>query len=334
MINWKQLPKAELHLHLDCSLSYKVVAQLDPSVTIEAYRQQFIAPPKCTNLADFLTRTPGGINLMQTKEQLRLVVLDLFEQLADDNVIYAEIRFAPLQHLHKGLTPFEVVEAVDRATAEGILRYGIEARIILCTLRHYSEAQSMETVKLVQRFRGTNIAGFDIAADEAGYPLEAHVKAFAFAQENGIPCTAHAGEAKGPESVWETLERLKPSRIGHGVRSIEDDRLVTHLVNEGIHLEICPTCNVQIDIFDTYLHHPVDRLYRKGVLLSINTDAKTITNITLSREYEKLHTTFGWTVRDFYTCNSNAIQAAFIPEELKAALAGRLYEGYTKYLME
>jgi adenosine deaminase len=324
----QQLPKVELHLHLDCGLSYEVVSTIDPSVTKAAYLHDYIAPAKCQNLADFLTRAVKGFALMQTKEQLQLVVHDLFKQLAVNNTLYAEIRFAPLQHLDKGLSPYEVVAATEAATAAAIKETGVEARLILCTLRHFTEAQSMETVKLVEQFKGTHIAGFDIAADEAGFPIDQHIAAFKYAKEKGIHCTAHAGEAMGAESVWETLEHFGPSRIGHGVRSAEDPKLVEHLRKHNIHLEICPSGNVQIGLYDAYQDHPIDRLYKAGVSLSVNTDAPTIVDITLTREYEKLQQAFGWTINDFYTCNVNALKAAFISEELKQLLLDKLKLGY------
>ena len=181
-MDYESAPKVELHLHLDCSLSYEVVQLLKPSVTIEEYVQSFIAPPKCPDLADYITRAIKGFELMQTEEQLRLVTLDLFRQLKSDNVLYAEIRFAPLLHTMQGLTPDEIIRAVNEATKEGIEKYGVGAGIILCTLRHYSEDQSMETVELVRKYKGTHIVGFDIAADEAGFPIDNHIKAFQFAR--------------------------------------------------------------------------------------------------------------------------------------------------------
>lgn len=328
MIPFAQLPKIELHLHLDCSLSYDVVKRIDPSITEEEYQYSFIAPEKCIDLADYLTRAVKGFALMQTKEQLQWVVQDLFQQLKADNVIYAEIRFAPLQHLAKGLSPAEVVTYVEQATADAIKETGIEARLILCTLRHFTEAQSMETVKLVEQFKGTTVAGFDIAADEAGFPIDNHIFAFKYAKEKGIHCTAHAGEAKGPESVWETLEHFGPTRIGHGVRSYEDEKLVQYLREHKIHLELCPTCNVQINIYDEYKDHPIDQLYKAGVNLNINTDARTITNISLTKEYQKLHKTFGWTMEDFYKCNVMAVDAAFLKDAVKEDLKKKLHTAY------
>lgn len=323
-----QLPKVELHLRLDCGLSYEVVSKIDPYIIKEAYDIEYIGPAKCFNLADFLTRAVKGFALMQTKEQLQLVVHDLFKQLVVNNVLYAEITFAPLQHLEKGLTPVEMVAATEEAMATAVKQTGVEARLLLCTLRHFSAAQSKETIKLVQQFKGRYVSGFDIAANEAGFPITNHIAAFQFANQHQIRCTAHAGEAKGPESVWETLQYFGPSRIGHGVRSIEDPKLAAHLREHQIHLEICLTCNVQIDIYDDYAHHPIDQLYRAGVSMNVNTDAPTIADISLNKEYEKLQQTFGWTMADFYTCNANALRAAFIPAELKAELLTKLKAAY------
>jgi adenosine deaminase len=327
-LDLSQLPKIELHLHLDCSLSYAVVSRIDPSITYDRYRETFVAPPKCANLADCLTRAAAGVALMQTKEQLRLVTADLFDQLQRDHVIYAEIRFAPLLHMQKGLSAEEVVGIVNDALERASQACGVEARLILCTLRHFSEAQSLQTVKLVKQFRGTRVAGFDIAADEAGYPIDAHIAAFRYAADNNIPCTAHAGEARGPDSVWETLEHLGPSRIGHGVRSIEDNALLEHLREQKIHLEVCPTCNIQTNVYDTYQDHPINELYTLGLSVSVNTDARTMTDITLTQEYEKLHQTFGWDKDHFLQYNLNALDAAFIPNKVRQRLADRLRTAY------
>lgn len=311
-MNLTTIPKVELHLHLDCGLSFDVVKKIDPDITEEKYLDSFVAPDKCHNLADFLTRAVKGYALMQTQEQLEWVVVDLFDQLAADHTLYAEIRFAPLQHLEQGLTPYEVVNITEKATSACIAKTGVEARLILCTLRHFTADQSLETVKLVEQFKGTTVAGFDIAADEAGFGIRNHIDAFNYAHAHGLHVTAHAGEAKGPESVWETLSHFKPSRIGHGVRSIEDAALIAFLKQQKIHLETCPSCNVQIDIYKRYEDHPVDALYRAGVSISINTDAPTIVNITKIREYQKLQEVFGWTPQDFYQCNLAALEHAFV----------------------
>ena len=327
-MDYQVLPKIELHLHLDCSLSYEVVKQLDPSISLLAYQEAFIAPPKCTDLADFILRALKGVDLMQTAAALRLVTLDLFRQLKADNVIYAEIRFAPLLHIEGGLSPKEVVSIVNEAVTEGIAATGVEAGLILCTLRHYAEVQSMETVQLVKDFQGTNVVGFDIAADEAGFPIDNHLKAFQFAQDHGLNITAHAGEAKGAESVWETLQHFHPSRIGHGVRSIEDPELIAFLQEKNIHLEVCPTSNVQTNVVDEIKNHPADKIYQSGVSMSINTDARTISNVTLTSEYALLENVFNWQKAHFLHCNMEAVEHAFTTAEKKIALREKIRIAY------
>jgi len=331
-MNLNTLPKVELHLHLDCCLSYEVVRRLAPDVTPEAFARDFVAPPKCRSLAEYLRTPPHHVALMQSEEALRLVVDDLFAQLARDHVVYAEIRFAPLFHTRHGLGSEQIVAIVDDAVARACAATGIKARIILATLRHFSEAQSLETVRLAERFRGTHVAAFDIAGDEAGFPLDAHLAAFHLAIERDIPRTAHAGEAAGPASVWETLRLLQPSRIGHGIRSIQDERLMAHLAETGIQLEVCPTSNVQTDVVPEYDDHPVDKLYRRGITLGINTDTRTVTDVTLTQEYERLRDTFGWGAQEFLAVNLNAMRAGFVEPSVKQALEGRLREGYREAL--
>lgn len=321
-----KIPKIELHLHLDCSLSYPAASQLSAGLSQSEYDEKFPLPEKCKGLADFLSRVPNILNLLQTEAGLRMAVNDLFHQLKADNVIYAEIRFAPLLHLEEGLAAEEVVEIVTDAFDKAEQETGITAGIILCTLRHFTEAQGMQTIKLVEKYRDKSVVALDLAADEAGFPLDAHKAAFRYAMAHDIPRIAHAGEAKGPESVWETLNALQPSRIGHGVRSIEDPMLMEYLRNHGIHLEICPTCNVQIDVFASYETHPIDRLYKAGISVGINTDGRTLPQVTLTQEYEKLKNTFGWENSDFLNCNMNALRAAFLPENKRKSLLSQLQQ--------
>jgi len=321
-------PKIELHVHLDCSLSYAVVQKLRPSLGYEAYRQTFVGPPKCADLRDYLTRAQSGIEVMQTAEALRLVTLDLFEQLQADNVLYAEIRFAPLEHLREGLSPQQVVQTVADAVQEGTATTGIQAGLILCTLRHYTEEQSMETACLVEQFAGASVVGFDIAGDEAGFPIDNHVAAFQYAHAQGIPCTAHAGEACGADSVRETLLHFAPRRLGHGVRSAEDPALLDFLKQKNIHLEVCPVSNVQTNVYPAMTDHRVDDLYRAGLSLSINTDARTISDATLNGQYQTLREVFCWGKQHFLKCNLEAIDHAFAPESVKADLRKRILQGF------
>lgn len=327
-MHYSKLPKIELHLHLDCSLSYDVVKTFQPNISLEEYQTAFIAPTPCIDLADYITRAIVAIDIMQTKEQLRLVTLDLMDQLKADHVIYTEIRFAPLQHLAQGLSPDDVMQTVCDALQEASTKTGIIAGLIVCTLRHYSEEQSLQSVKLAEKYIKKGVVGFDLAADEAGFPVDKHITAFQYAKEKGIPSTAHAGEAKGPESVIESLKHFGIQRIGHGVRSIENPQLLNQLKNDNIHLEVCPTSNIQTAIYKDYIDHPVNKLYEKGISLSINTDGRTVSNTTLEKEYQHLEKSFGWTKEHFMHCNLSAIDHAFASVEVKGLLKERILESY------
>lgn len=316
------LPKVELHVHLDCSLSYRVVEQLRPGIREQEYRDLFIAPFPSQDLNEYIDTASHGIELMQDRTGLQAVTLDLFEQLARDQVIYAEIRFAPLEHLRQGMSPEAVVETVLEAMNAAQTQYGIRAGLILCTLRHYAAKQSMQTAQLVIKYHDQGVVAFDIASDEAHYPVDNHVQAFQIVHEAGIPCTAHAGEARGPESVWETLQDFQPQRLGHGVRSIEDPSLMRYLKEHRIFLEVCPTSNIQTQVFRTIADHPINALFRYGIPLCINTDGRTLSDTTLTKEYLLIRDAFDWTLEDFIQTNLDALDAAFLAdhvrEELKA----------------
>lgn len=313
-------PKVELHIHLDCSLSYEVVKEIDPSISRETYLRNFVGPVQCHDLLEYLRYAEAGIAMMQTADQLRLVTLDFMRQMQEDGVIYVEIRFAPLEHTRQGLTPEKVIESVASAMRQGEMEFGVSAGLILCTLRHYQEKDSLRVAHLAHAFMGHGVVGFDMAGDEPNYPIDLHIAAFQFARGNGVPCTCHAGEARGADSVSEVLDHLQPERIGHGVRSSEDPVLTQRLVKENIHLEVCPSSNVQTHVYENITQHQIDQLYKKGVSLSINTDSRAICQTTLSREFKLMISTFEWGLKDLEKCTSWAIDHAFTSDANKQRL--------------
>lgn len=318
------LPKVEIHLHLDCSLSIDSVSALVPGMTLERYRDEYLAPAKCRNLVDYFRYLEAPQALLQNAEALKIATADLMRQLHEDNVVYAEIRFAPHLHLQGGLTPEQVVEAVLEGRREGWKHHPVETRLILCTLRHYDTATGMKVLELAGTYRTEGVGGIDLAGDEAGFSLDPHVPVFTAAAERGIPATAHAGEASGADSVREVVERLGVRRVGHGVRSIEDEAVVNLLIEREVHLETCPSCNIQIDVFDRYQDHPIDRLAMRGVSVGVNTDARGPTALTLALEYSRLHGVFGWDEAAFRRANQRALSAAFLDEPTRKRLAERL----------
>jgi len=322
-------PKIEIHLHLDCSLSYEVAHTLVPSLTKDQYRRDFIAPPKCRDLADYLVRAEQGFQLMQDKRALQLVTHDLFDQLVADEVIYAEIRFAPLLHTRHGMTPEAVVESVLEAGREAEARTGIVHRFILCTLRSHSHTDSLRVVKLVEHYVGRGVGGFDIAGNEAGFDLSPHLPAFMYAFEHGIPVTMHAGEARGADSVRESVEQGHTRRLGHGVRAVEDPGLLDWLLEHQVHFEVCPTSNVQTDVVAALPDHPIRELVNRGHSVSVNTDGRTLSGVSLTDEYQSLQRVFGWQADDFLRANQEALRVAFLAEAEKAPLRHQLLAGYS-----
>lgn len=319
-----KLPKIELHVHLDACISYHCARMLLPNLNLKTFREEFIAPERCDDLGDFLKRITPQLNLLQTTCALRQAVDDIFDQLHADGVIYAELRLAPLLHLNQHLTAEEVIETILGAMRSRSQIYGIEANLILCTLRHFSAQQSLETARLVSRYLEQGVVAIDLAADEARFPLGNHIKAFDYVRSHGGNCIAHAGEALGFASVNETLDELMVSRIGHGVRSVENRATLERLFQKGIHLEVCPGCNIVCNVYPSIEEHPVNTLFHEGISLSINTDARTVADTSLNKEYQLLHHTFGWDAEEFLTCNLNAVRASFALPQVKKSLVSIL----------
>ena len=324
----KNLPKIELHLHLDCCLSFDVVKKINPEIDIQTFNKNFKASSSCSSVKEYIKCAEFAVDLMQDENSIKLVVEDLFKQLKAENVIYVEIRFAPLLHCRNKLSASDVVEIINNVSKKCSEKYDIHYGLILCTLRHFDEMQSMETVRLVDKFKNSGVFALDIAADEAGHSLDNHISAFNYANDNNIKSTAHAGEAKGPESIRETLKRLKVKRVGHGVRCVEDKDLMKHLSNKDIHLEICLTSNIKTATFKSITLHPVDEIFKSNISISLSTDGRTISNIDLTSEYELVMNKFGWDINDIKKTNLDAIYHSFTTEEIKKELTKKINSSY------
>ena len=314
----------ELHLHMDICMSFEAVASLDPAVDFDTYRREFVGPSRFDSLTAFLASTERHVEMLQTEHGLRTCMRDLRAQLAADKALHAEPRFAPLRHIEGDLTSREVCEIVVEE-ARGWQQDGLSCAVILCALRHYTEAQSIETAQLCTALHADDLpVAFDLAGDEAGYPLAPHLPAFEIVRGADGPFTVHAGEAAGPESVREVLDRLEPRRISHGIRAVEDPDLVARLVREGVHLEACPSSNVQISVVVSMDEHPIGALVDAGVSIGISTDQRGITDTTLIDEMRHLVGAFGWDRAVLLRRQLDALEAAFVTEPKRARLTEQL----------
>lgn len=308
-----KLPKIELHLHLDGSVRVETVKEL--LHTNDDIKSLMVAPETCENLDEYLTRFQIPIDVMQTSENLERIAFELTEDLERDHVLYAEVRFAPMFHTKKGLSMQQVVSAV----LKGLHKGNIKTNLILCMMRGEDFSTNKEVIDLAYQFYNKGVCAIDLAGSEAKYPVLFYQNLFSYAKEKGIPFTIHAGEAASYSSVRDAIS-LGASRIGHGVRAVEDESLLQELLDRKILLEVCPTSNIQTKVVSSYTKHPISFLFHLGVLVHINTDNRTVSNITLSEEYEKLFKTFSFTREDFIKMNEDAISYCFLPIEEKQKL--------------
>lgn len=310
-MNLKNIPKVELHLHLDGSVRLDTASMLTGK-SIEEVRSLMIAKEKCHDLNEYLTKFNLANEIMQSQENLTRIAKELVEDLKNDNVIYAEVRFAPLLHTKKGLTGEEVIEAV----LLGLKDEDLKVNLILCMMRQFSFEDNLKTIELAIKYLDKGVVAIDLAGAEALYPTANFERLFQIAKDKNIPFTIHAGEADGKDSILSAIN-FKTKRIGHGVRCIEDKETLDMINKNNITLEVCPTSNIQTDIFENYHDHPIRKLYDMNILVTINVDNMTVSNIDLTQEYEKLVKNFNFTLKDFKKMNINAINASFLKEELK-----------------
>ncbi len=310
-MNLKNIPKVELHLHLDGSVRLDTASRLTGK-SIEEVRSLMIAKEKCHDLNEYLTKFNLANEIMQSQENLTRIAKELVEDLKNDNVIYAEVRFAPLLHTKKGLTGEEVIEAV----LLGLKDEDLKVNLILCMMRQFSFEDNLKTIELAIKYLDKGVVAIDLAGAEALYPTANFERLFQIAKDKNIPFTIHAGEADGKDSILSAIN-FKTKRIGHGVRCIEDKETLDMINKNNITLEVCPTSNIQTDIFKNYHDHPIRKLYDMNILVTINVDNMTVSNIDLTQEYEKLVKNFNFTLKDFKKMNINAINASFLKEELK-----------------
>lgn len=315
----KQIPKVELHLHLDGSISPTVASQLS-GLSLAEVTNKMMAKDKCKNLSEYLTKFDFPISIMQTKENLKQIAKSVVDYLEEENVIYAEIRFAPIFHTKEGLTKEEVVEAV----LEGLnTNKKVKTNLILCMMRGLDREFNLQTISLVEKYLNKGVCALDLAGAEDKYPLDDYKEFFEIAASKQIPFTIHAGENGSALEVQKAIE-LGASRIGHGIHAIENAEVLNLIKEKNVLLEICPTSNVQTNAIPTYKDNPIYNFYQNDICVNINTDNKTVSNITLSEEYQKVAAIFNLDLLDFQKMNICAIENSFLTSEEKKDLLTKI----------
>lgn len=290
----------DLHLHLDGSLSPEFVMDqarkqgLDlPAWEKEELTKYLCVPDDCRDLNEYLEKfeLPGSV--LQTEDAITAAVQDLCERLQSQGLVYVEIRFAPQLHLKKGLSQEEVVKSAIRGLVENDV---FHAELILCCMRMgNNEHENLETIHMTAKYLGKGVVAADLAGAEALFATEQFDTVFEEARRLNIPFTIHAGEAAGPESIWAAL-KLGAKRIGHGVRCLEDETLVSYLKEHKIPLEVCLTSNLQTKAVSGV--HPLKEMLEKGLCVTLNTDNMMVSNTTLQKEFELAKSMFELTEKD------------------------------------
>ncbi|MCM1308471.1 MAG: adenosine deaminase [Butyrivibrio sp.] len=308
----------DLHLHLDGSMRPSTVREILSEQGIVRWRNDaearaaLCAPADCRSLNDYLKCFGYPCQALRTSANIIRAVRELGEDLAEQDITYAEIRFAPLLLAEGGLSQEEAVEAaIEGARQAESECVGLRLGVILCCMRGAKHSANLATVEAARRYLGEYVCALDLAGAEALYATGLYEEELQLARRYGIPFTVHAGEAAGPESIWRALE-LGASRIGHGVRCIEDGALVDYLARYEIPLEVCPTSNMQTRVFGSGEEYPLKELLLNGVRATLNTDNMTVSSTNLFKEKEFVKTRFNITDKELELMEKYSAEAAFL----------------------
>ena len=321
-----EIPKIELHCHLDGSVRVETMYELlleqgeiNP-MEMEQFEQMVRVKDDCKSLKEYLEKFKYPLKIMQRKEYLERITYELLEDLSLQNVKYVEIRFAPFLHMEEGLTFDEVVESVLRGMGKGQEEFGILSNVILICMRHEGVENSIEIVEQGEKYLGKGVVAVDLAGNEADFPPEIHQKAFQLAFEKGYNITVHAGETGIEENIVKSIELLHADRIGHGIAAIKDPDIMELIKDRGVSVEMCPISNLQTKAIKTIEEYPIRDFFDKGLYITVNTDNITVSNTSLQREYQLLMDKLGFSMDEIYTLIDNSIKAAFLSEEEKNRL--------------
>ncbi|MGC1420499.1 MAG: adenosine deaminase [Acidimicrobiales bacterium] len=338
---FKRAPKVVLHDHLDGGLRASTVADLAresgyqglPTLDPDELAAWFIADAEGSDLVHYLEGFAHTTAVMQTKDQIERVAAECALDHARDGVVYAEVRFAPELHTGAGLTLAEVVNAVLSGFAQGTRQAADEGRTIIVRTIISAMRQahmSEEIAALAISFRDHGVCGFDIAGPEDGFPPTEHLRAFHLIQRENFHLTVHAGEAFGLPSLWEAVQFCNAERLGHGVRIVDDitfvdgryelGRLASYIRDRRIPLEVCPTSNVHTGAARSIATHPIELLRKLRFRVTLNTDNRLMSGISMSSEFEACASAFNWSLDDMSWLTINAAKSAFFQFDQRLAL--------------
>lgn len=326
-MNINTLPKIELHCHLDGSLRAKTIIDIAEKEgihinykNIDEIIEAVTVPLDCKSLDEYLKAFELPNLVMQSKESLRRITFELYEDAAEENVKYMEVRFAPLLHTLKGLTVEEIIESVIEGMREAEAKFDIKGNIILGCMRFMSVEKAFEVVEKGKKFLGKGVVAIDLCAAEVEGFCQKFVEPIKLAREYGYRVTIHAGETGIGRNVLEAVELLGAERIGHGVYIRNCEEAYKAVKEKNITLEICPTSNVQTKAVSSFGDHPIYDFYKDGIKVTINTDNRTVSNTTMTKEIEITANEFNIDYEDYKKIYYNSVDSSFAEEDIKESL--------------
>ena len=332
----RSLPKIELHCHLDGSVPLSSFLRLSGQhpgawpAGESAMRKTLQAPPRCNNLAEYLACFGPSLLALRNADFLRRATLELMEELAFENVIYAELRFAP-QMLSDSMQGAEdLLLTVLDALRSSRRKDDVTATVILCMMRHLDFEANLQTLALAEKYKNCGVVAVDLAGDERAWPPALYDKLFDEAAKRGLPYTIHAGECGSADNVWQAVKR-GAVRIGHGIAAAFDEALMNLLAEQGTLLEMCPVSNLQTGAVESWENYPLELFLRKGIRVCINTDNRTVSGTSLTNEFSQLSQHYNSIDRDcLRQLTLNALEGSFICPAEKDNLLKKIRNGFTR----
>ncbi|MCF7825153.1 MAG: adenosine deaminase [Candidatus Marinimicrobia bacterium] len=334
-----ELPKPELHCHLDGSLRLETMldlAQKDkvelPAKDVDGLRKAVVVQGRVKNLEEYIDKFKYTLAVLQTPEALQRVAFELAQDAAAENVRHLEVRYSPILHNDKGMTAMESLDAVISGLREAQHEFNISTGVIVCGIRNFSIESSIELAELAIAYKYRGVIGYDLAGIEENFPAKHHLEAFYLIRNNNVNVTLHAGEAYGPQSIHQAIHYCGANRIGHGTRLREDGDLMNYINDHRICLEICLTSNIQTGTIDKVENHPLKFYHDYGLRLSLNTDNSLISGVTLVDEYMLAHKTFNFNMLDFKDFIISGFKSAFLQHRERTKLIKEVAHQIDDYL--
>jgi adenosine deaminase len=333
----QELPKTDLHVHLDGSLRIETIIQLAkegkielPTTNSDDLKKIVVSGKNSQNLSEYLQGFEITLSVMQDTEALYRIAYELAEDAATENIWYIEVRFSPILHIRNGLQLTTIVDSVLEGLGDAEKKFNIKTGIILCGMRNINPETSLSLAELAVAYKNKGVVGFDLAGQEENYPAKDHKEAFFIIRKNNINTTAHAGEAYGPESIHQAIHDCGAHRIGHGTRLYEDGDLLNYVNDHRIPLEICLTSNIQTGAANSFDSHPLRFYYDYGLRVTINTDNRLISNTTMTDELYLVAKYLNLNLDEIKSIIIDGFKSAFLPNRAKSIMLNMVYDKLKK----